>query len=256
MTPPESNEGFDLACMCKLGRILGGHDPVTAVRQFAPTLEMAVRSAAIKVLNENGGSYADAAQKLGVNRGTLYQWFPKPKNIIRLAACLVAVVLVGCGTVPISNRQSPIVSALPALPRTLTTAQSSVAPVRTNGVVTLKWANGEPAETVIVNQTTGTVYPATTAETLTVGGLAIGSTQTFIATNASGASLPASAVVTPDNLKVRIFISKLGIAWDGPAGILQSSTNNVLWRDERAITTGAVLEVSPTERARFYRVKL
>lgn len=260
MTPPESYQSFDLACMCKLGRILGGHDPVTAVRQFAPTMEAAMSKAAKEVFEANNRNVSATARALGVSRNWIYKWCaPVPKNIIRLAACLVAIAITGCGGVskvqsPKSN-VSPTVAAMPALPRTLSTASSLAAPVKTNGVVTLKWSNGEPAETVIVNQTTGVVYPATTAETLTVGGLAIGSTQTFIASNSSGSSLPASAVITPDTMRLT-YQTWLYLTWPGPAGTLQRTTNLVIWQDVAPIGANGSYIVTNNQGRAFYRVKL
>lgn len=256
----EESKQFDLACACKLGRILGGHDPVTTVRQFAPSLQTAIRDSAAKVLRENGGNYTKAAKAFGVSRGTFYEWFPRPRNIIRMAACLVALTLVGCvGTSSVQRPEpdAPTRSAvaMPALPRTLTTAKSLAAPVKTNGVVTLKWDSGEPAETVVVNQTTGTVYPATTAETLTVGGLPIGSTQTFIASNTSGSSLPASAVITPDTMKLQVQ-TWLYLTWPGPAGTLQRTTNLVIWQDVQPIASGGSFIVTNSAAKAFYRVKL
>lgn len=259
MTPPESNQSFDLACACKLGRILGGHDPVTAVRQFAPTMEAALSKAAKEVFEANNHNVRATARVLGVSRNWIYKWCaPVPKNIVRLAACLVALALTGCEAVskvesPKSN--VPTVAAMPALPRSVTTASAIAAPVRTNGVVTLAWSNGEPAETVIVNQTTGAVYPATTQETLTVGGLAVGSRQTFVATNASGSSLPASVVVTPDAMRLT-YQTWLYLTWPGPAGTLQRTTNLVIWQDVQPISSGGSYIVTNAGARAFYRVKL
>lgn len=156
---------------------------------------------------------------------------------------------------PIENRQLQIVNALPALPRTVRTAQSLAAPIKTNGVVTLKWSNGDPAETVIVNQSTGIAYPATTAETLTVGGLPIGAVQTFIATNSAGSSAPASTVVTPDTMKLQVQ-TWLYLTWPGPAGTLQQTTNLVIWQDVQPIPSGGSYIVTNAGARAFYRVKL
>lgn len=221
-----------------------------------------------RTLNQTGGNILAAARILDVNKTTVYDVLKrggekialKSKKIIRMAACLVAFTLVGCVGTSSVQRPEPDTTtrsavAIPALPRTLTTAQSSVAPVRTNGVVTLKWDNGEPPETVVVNQTTGTVYPATTAETLTVGGLPIGSTQTFIASNASGSSLPASAVITPDTMKLQVQ-TWLYLTWPGPAGTLQRTTNLVIWQDVAPIGANGGFIVTNNQAREFYRVKL
>lgn len=144
------------------------------------------------------------------------------------------------------------ISVVPALPKP---TLSATVPTKTNGVVTLKWSNGDPAETTLVNQTTGTVYPATTTETITVGGLAVGTKQTFVATNTAGASAPVSTTIAADTLKLN-FTTWLYLTWPGPAGILQRSTNLVLWTDDRAIASnGAVIITNATARE-FYRVKI
>ena len=245
--------------MCKVGRILGGHDPVTAVRQFAPTMEAALSKAAKEVFESNNRNVSATAKALGVSRNWIYKWCaPVPKNIVRLAACLVAMAFTGCGglsKVQGPKSKVPTVAAMPALPRTLTTAQSLTAPVKTNGIVTLKWSNGDPAETVIVNQTTGTVYPATTAETLTVGGLPIGAVQTFIATNSAGSSAPASTVITPDTMRLT-YQTWLYLTWPGPAGTLQRTTNLVIWKDVQPIGNGGSYIVTNAGARAFYRVKL
>jgi len=158
-------------------------------------------------------------------------------------------------SVPAPESQLHKIAALPALPQLNAVARSSAAPVKTNGVVTLKWDNGDPAETVIVNQSTGIAYPATTAETLTVGGLPIGSTQTFIATNSAGSSLPASTVVTPDTMRLQVQ-TWLYLTWPGPAGTLQQTTNMVIWQDVQPIPSGGSYIVTNNSEKAFYRVKL
>jgi hypothetical protein len=173
------------------------------------------------------------------------------------------LLLAGCVSSPFSNvpeaevvnRKSPIVNAVPALPQVNSLSRSSVAPVKTNGVVTLKWNNGDPADTVIVNQSTGIAYPATTAETLTVGGLPIGAVQTFIATNSAGSSAPASTVVTPDSMKLQVQ-TWLYLTWPGPAGTLQQTTNLVIWQDVQPIPSGGSYIVTNNAAKAFYRMKL
>lgn len=254
-------EPFNLACACKLGRLLAGHDPITSVRQFAPTLKQAVESAMRKEFASRNGNVRATAVALGVSRNTIYKvCLPIPKNVIRLAACL-AVFVCGVANAQIkgaqfltnhrgTEAQSSI--ALPALPkRTL----SAVPQVKTNGVVTLQWSNGDPAETAIVNQTAGVVYPTTTNATLTVGGLAVGGRQTFVATNTAGASLPVTTVIAADSLTLK-FSTWLYLTWDGPPGTLQTSTNTVIWRDLQPIATGGGYIVTNSAARGFYRVKL
>jgi len=179
----------------------------------------------------------------------------------RWIALPLLLLFVGCAAPQFSAPPQPTepqpktISALPALPQLNAIARSS-APVKTNGVVTLKWDNGEPAETVIVNQSTGIAYPVTTAETLTVGGLPIGSTQTFIATNSAGSSLSASAVVTPDPMRLT-YQTWLYLTWPGPAGTLQRTTNMVIWQDVQPIPSGgSYIVTNQLKRGEFYRVKL
>lgn len=173
------------------------------------------------------------------------------------------LLLAGCVSRPFSNvpeaevvnRQSPIVNAVPALPQLTSVSRSSVAPAKTNGVVTLTWNAGDPdRQTVVVNQSTGIAYPATTAETLTVGGLPIGAVQTFIATNSAGSSAPASTVVTPDTMKLQVQ-TWLYLTWPGPAGTLQQTTNLVIWQDVQPIPSGGSYIVTNNAAKAFYRVR-
>ena len=159
-------------------------------------------------------------------------------------------------SVPEPESQLHKIAALPALPQLNAIARSSAAPVKTNGVVTLLWTNGEPAETTILNLTTGIKYEPTTLEHLTVGGLPIGSTQTFIATNNAGSSLPASTVVTPDTMRLQVQ-TWLYLTWPGPAGTLQQTTNMVIWQDVAPIgANGSFIVTNQLKRGEFYRVKL
>lgn len=272
MTAPENNQAFDFACACKLGRILGGHDPVTAVRRFprvergtAETMEQHRFDLVKRTLAQTGGNVWATSRILDVNKTTIYDVLKrggrkvvlKSKKIIRMAACVVALMLVGCVSRRAAEPQSQtktIAPIMPSLP-TLTMGRSMVAPAKTNGVVTLVWDNGEPAETVIINQTTGAVYPATTRETLTVGGLAVGSQQTFVATNTSGSSLPASVTVTPDTMRLT-YQTWLYLTWPGPAGTLQRSTNLIIWQDDRPIAAGGSVIITNKAAMEFYRVKL
>lgn len=194
----------------------------------------------------------------------------------RLLQICLAVLLAGCATPEVSEsgkgtgvvfsrvldqenfpESHKTVAAIPELPRTLQTALSSVAP-RSNGVVRLIWDNGDPAETVPVNTTMGIVYPATTAGTITVGGLPVGTTQTFVVTNSAGSSLPASAVVAPDgyslNLQTWLFLT-----WPGPAGMLQKTTNltskpGTVWSNVQPIASGGSYIVTNRAEQEFYRV--
>lgn len=181
----------------------------------------------------------------------------------RWIALPLLLLFVGCAAPQFSAPPQPTepqpktISALPALPQLNAIARSSSAPVKTNGVVTLTWNAGDPDKrTVIVNQSTGIAYPATTAETLTVGGLPIGSTQTFIATNNAGSSLPASTVVTPDTMRLQVQ-TWLYLTWPGPAGTLQRTTNMVIWQDVQPIPSGgSYIVTNQLKRGEFYRVKL
>lgn len=146
---------------------------------------------------------------------------------------------------------------MPDMPRTLQTALASVAP-RSNGVVRLTWDNGNPAESFPVNTTMGITYPATTEGTLTVGGLPIGTTQTFVVTNSAGSSLPASAVVAPDGFSLK-FETWLFLTWPGPGGMLQKTTDltskpGAVWSNVQPIASGGTYIVTNQAAREFYRV--
>ncbi len=200
----------------------------------------------------------------------------KPKNLILIAA----LILAGCVTPDVSdlNKNLPsgvvfssvvdpenfpdlnktvTVAPLPELPRTLKTALATSAP-KSNGVVRLIWDNGNPAETYPVNTTLGIRYPATTAGEMTVGGLPIGTTQTFVVTNSAGSSLPASAVVAPDGYALK-FQTWLYLTWPGPAGVLQAATNvtqpGTVWRDVQPIASGGSFLATNQAAQEFYRVR-
>ena len=252
-----SDQPFNLACACKLGRLLAGHDPITSVRQFAPTLKQAVESAMRKEFASRNGNVRATAMALGVSRNTIYKvCLPIPKNVIRLAACL-AVFVCGVANAQIKGAQFLVTqpaktAALPALPKQ---TMSAVIAVKTNGVVTAKWTNGDPALSYLVNTNSGTVYPATTNGNLTVGGLPVGTRQTFVVTNAAGASAPVSVTVTPDSMTLK-FTTWLYLTWPGPAGTLQRTTNMVIWTDVQPIASGGSVIITNQSGREFYRVKL
>ncbi len=273
--PPEP---FALACACKLGRILSGHDcgvprwplPALPTRSHPDRLQDITNAHILKVLDECNGKKSEAARRLDIMRHTLDSRLARmkhkaPANVIRLVACLVIMLcFVSSARAQIKGAQKlmsqntpaptpPKKMALPLSPKPTITAP--VAAPKTNGVVTLKWNNGNPAETVIVNQTEGIAYPATTSETLTVGGLAVGTKQTFVATNTAGASLPASVTVTADTMTLK-YTTWLYLTWPGPAGTLQRSTNLVIWQDDRPISAGGSAIITNAAPREFYRVKL
>lgn len=274
MTPPETITAFDLACMCKVGRILGGHDagvprwplPALPERPAPQTMEQHRYEIVRRTLNQTGGNVLAAARILNINKTTIYDALKrggekialKSKKIVRLAACVVALTLVGCVAPSPVAETEPVKhitpAAAPALPQLNLVARSS-APVKTNGVVTLKWDNGDPALTYPRNTTLGITYPATTNETITVGGLPVGTVQTFVVTNAAGSSLPASAVVTPDTMRLQVQ-TWLYLTWPGPAGTLQRTTNMVIWQDVQPIPGGGSYIVTNNSEKAFYRVKL
>lgn len=127
---------------------------------------------------------------------------------------------------------------------------------KTNGVVTLGWDNGNPPQTVIVNQTTGAAFDAGTRGNITLGGLAVGPAQTFIATNASGASNPLTLTIPADTNKLEYVETEIRYIWRGRNGTLQFSSNLVNFVDLGPINTGAVLSFTNNNPSAFYRVKL
>lgn len=157
---------------------------------------------------------------------------------------------------PDSNKVISVAS-MPELPRTLQTSLATSAP-KSNGVVRLVWDNGNPAETYPVNTTLGVTYPATTAGEMTVGGLPVGTTQTFVVTNSAGSSLPASAVVAADGYALK-FQTWLYLTWPGPAGVLQKTTNvtqpGTIWRDVQPIASGGSFLATNQAAQEFYRVR-
>lgn len=268
--PPEP---FALACACKLGRILGGHDcgvprwplPALPTRSHPDRLQDITNAHILKVLDECNGKKSEAARRLDIMRHTLDSRLARmkhkaPANVIRLVACLVVFCaslanaqMKGAQFLSRKSGTQEKTLALPALPKRSLTA---TLPTKTNGVVTLKWNNGDPAETTIVNQTSGIFYPSTVNETLTVGGLPVGTKQTFVATTTAGASLPASVTVTADSMTIQ-YTTWLYLTWPGPAGILQRTTNLVIWQDVQPIASGgSVLITNKLQRGEFYRVKL
>ena len=124
------------------------------------------------------------------------------------------------------------------------------------GVVTLAWDNGIPQETTVVNVTTGEVLPAGTRETITVGGLTVGSNYTFVVTNATGASNPVTALIAADTNYLAMSVFSFKLEWFGRAGTLQSSTNFVNWLDERAIAANSFFYVTNVGKQKFYRVRI
>lgn len=191
-----------------------------------------------------------------------------------LAAALLLLTAVGCSAVkktpvyipPTAAKppQEAITSRMaatnkPPLPTAITSKMAAVvAPaVKTNGVVTLKWDNGDPPETFIVNQTSGVVTPAGTVGIITLGGLRSG-TNTFIATNASGKSLPVSALIAPDKARLGFYPYIFRADWPGAAAVLQSSTNLVIWKDERDFPASGILLVTNilTQPGFHYRVRV
>lgn len=126
---------------------------------------------------------------------------------------------------------------------------------RTNGVVTLGWDNGNPPQTVIVNQTTGAAFDAGTNGNITLGSLDI-RPQTFVATNQSAASNTLTVTPAPDTNKLEYVETVIRYRWPGRTGTLQWSSNLVNFVDLGTITTGASLSFTNNNPSAFYRVKI
>jgi len=257
MTQPP--EPFDFACACKLGRILAGHDPITSVRQFAPTLEYAVKTTAKKVLEKNGGNYRKAAQALGVNYGTLYRWFPTPKNIVRMAACLV--VLAAAPTLAMAQ------TLLPLLPQK---NLAFSAPVYTGNKVTLAWERSPSTNVVGYRIYFAASFPPTQSSATvgnvtntTIDNLTAGLTYYFqcVAYAADGVESPPSNTVT-NYIETKVAIAPYVFRVTGNApnktNLWQISTNATTWQTVKTVvtTSGAPIELLITNNLPTQLVRL
>lgn len=260
--PPDMKVDCDYAEIlrwaCERGRVLGGH----AV--YAPadrTLLDRRKDVAQSVLKRAGGDYRQAAAQLGISHTTLYEWFPKAKNIIRLAACVALVALVGCATPvfsepPTITPQPVPLSIIPPLPTALS-SRSVTAPVPTNGSVWLQWTPGAAPQT-LVNLTNQTAVDVGDSSLARVAALQVGVKQGFIVTNATGASNMAVGPATVETNRIteigQIYAAPL---FTGRSNYLVTSTNLITWSVEKLLGTNgtAVFLVTNSEPARFYRVK-
>lgn len=153
------------------------------------------------------------------------------------ALCLCASVVQSAtfSAPPVDTAPSPQ-SALQrlALRSTLNPQPSTL----TNGRVMLLWTAGESAQTV-VNFSNQTATAVGLADIATISGLAIGSTNTFVVTNATGASNLATGVATRGTNRITQLGTITIYGADRVAGKtnwLLTSSNLVTWT--RAVNLG------------------
>lgn len=217
------------------------------------------RQAIKQVHPDMAGGCAEQAKKVN----TAWQIIEKAfkRRGIELALVLLCVTC-GCVTkrtasvTPIEDRgQATVLRAIvPPMPRAM-----AVAPVkpRKDGVVSLAWDNGDPAETTISNLTTGAAFDAGTSEAITLGGLEVGRAQTFVAANVIGESNTEIVVPASDT---NTLTQVPAWRWNGPAGILQANptpTSAGVWTNVGNISANGVYVVTnPNAPRLFYRVKI
>jgi hypothetical protein len=280
---PSTQEALDAAL--KLGRMWAGWDdilpmglkPIPKSDVIKPLSEVRYQTA-LDALARNNGNRTATSHELDITHETLLRILdrqgkrlPKPRrdskiiHLSQVAAVMLCLFLTGCVTKhtvsPKSKVQSPIPPPLPTdiqrstlLPRMTATVP---APVKTNGVVSLRWNNGSADDSTIANLTTGDAFPAGQNESITIGGLRVGVAQVFVATNVLGASnlVTNTPVADTNRLTLEPYISRG--RWPGAAGVLQFSTNLVNWTDIGVINSGGTFLVTNGVALRgFYRVKL
>lgn len=111
----------------------------------------------------------------------------------------------------------------------------------TNGQVTLLWTAGEAAQTVL-NLSNQTATDVGMADIATIGGLPIGSTNTFVVTNSSGASNLATGVAQRGTNRITqvgsIQLYSVPLT-PGRTNWLLTSSNLVTWTRSRNLGTNA-----------------
>lgn len=220
------DHSFNLHCACKLGRILGGHDPVSTVRDMSPlpaagepvTLAE-IRYAAARDALAKEGTRKKAAARLQISQGQIYgilqrrketrgQWKLRAK-VIQLAQ--VAAVIALCLCASVANAQ-PKGAAL-MLPTKLVSA------VRTNISRTLVWDSLEPQFNVYLGAKRSSLVKVATVST---NGYPYTNGLVYGVSSINAASVESSLAYYPSN--------RVGaLQW-------QTSTNLSTW------TTGGTLE--------------
>lgn len=137
----------------------------------------------------------------------------------------------------------------------LLSAAVAAAPLR-RAVVSLKWDNGVPQESTVVNLTTGSSYDVGTLGAATVGNLVAGDVNVFVVTNTAGSSNPVTNLNVLDTNTLSISVYAFKLSWPGQAGTVQSSTNLSLWFDLAPIGSNSFLIVTNNTTQNFFRVKL
>ena len=99
--------------------------------------------------------------------------------------------------------------------------------------VSLRWNKGKPPETTVSNLTTGTFIYAGLADAVMFTGLALGSTNRFLAFNTSGSTPVMSAVAVTQDLRCSIsvytYLVTVPIKTNSLTAIM-TSTNLITWK--------------------------
>ena len=113
-------------------------------------------------------------------------------------------------------------------------------PIPTNASVWLKWTPGNPPQTTISNLTTGASMLVTNSDNVVMSGMAMGSTNKFVATNPAGASNTILAVAQPDSPISTISIYSFLVtvpAYSNKTTLVFTSTNLLTWQQIGSIVT-------------------
>lgn len=200
------------------------------------------RQAALRhTLKQSDGVMLAACRKLQIAPGTAYQLKAR-MGMVLLALCLGIAAA----------------EAQPTLPQKML-PRSISAPLRTNGVQWLRWKAGAAPQTLVISTNVTVVIPDE-SYLARISGLANGTKQTYVVTNAFGESNIAIATVFQETNR----IEDIGRIYRVPLYpnmsnwlVTASSPDSVTWTPEKFLGTNgtAVFYVTNTGPQKFYRVK-
>jgi len=234
-------------------------DAVYAEMGYAPdclaplTLEQVSALAVQNELRRNNGNVSETARSLGIGRNKVAELRGRFVAAIRSIAPLAALFLICaylCPSVanaatfsapPADTVPSPTSALLTKALRSTYSPSPVAARQLTNGQVTLLWTAGEAAQTVVnlSNQTTTAVGLADIA---TIRGLQVGSTNTFVVTNISGASNLATGVAQRGTNRITTLGTITIYGADrvpGKTNWLLTSSNLITWARNVNLGTNA-----------------
>jgi hypothetical protein len=175
-------------------------DEVYAEMGYAPdclaplTLEQVGALAVQNELRRNAGNVSETARSLGISRSYAVTLRGRFVSAIRSIAPLAALFVICAHLCPsvasAAAFSEPPPATVPSPKSALLTSamRAAIAPrPATNGTVMLVWDAGESPQTV-VNLSNKTATAVGLADIATIGGLQVGSVNTFVVTNVSGAS--------------------------------------------------------------------